>query len=136
LNGGGGADGMAGALGDDTYFVDNAGDRVLEYAGQGTDTVFTSVSYSLAANQEVEVLATTDNAATTAINLTGNEFGQKLQGNSGANALSGGGGNDVLDGGGGNDWMAGGTGNDIYTVDNAGDKVIEGANEGTDIVFS
>jgi len=32
--------------------------------------------------------------------------------------------------------MAGGTGNDIYVVDNTGDKVTEGANEGIDTVRS
>jgi Ca2+-binding RTX toxin-like protein len=48
----------------------------------------------------------------------------------------GGSGNDLLDGGTGGDVMVGGSGNDTYVVDNAGDVVVEGFNEGTDSVLS
>jgi Ca2+-binding RTX toxin-like protein len=51
----------------------------------------------------VEWLSVNSIAATTAIDLTGNEFGQALQGNNGSNALNGGGGADVLYGWGGDD---------------------------------
>ena len=33
---------MSGGAGDDTYFVDDAGDKVTELAGQGIDTIRTS----------------------------------------------------------------------------------------------
>ena len=52
LDGGTGADTLIGGAGNDTYVVDNPGDVVTEAAGQGTDTVRSSVSYTLGANVE------------------------------------------------------------------------------------
>ena len=56
LDGGAGADAMSGGAGNDTYFVDNTGDPVIESAGQGNDTVYASVNYGLTANVETLVL--------------------------------------------------------------------------------
>ena len=52
LDGGGGADTMAGGAGNDTYVVDNAGDVVTEALNEGTDTVQSSVSFTLGSNVE------------------------------------------------------------------------------------
>ncbi len=140
LNGGLGADSMAGNSGDDTYVVDNAADAVDEVAGEGSDTVLSSIDYSLTA--EVENLTLTGNALASA---TGNELDNIIIGNISSNALYGGlgndtltdaAGNDRLDGGLGADSMAGGAGNDTYVVDNAGDLVTEGVNTGVDTVES
>ncbi|WP_413456784.1 calcium-binding protein [Herbaspirillum huttiense] len=56
LDGLGGADTMTGGKGDDSYYVDNSGDRVVEKAGEGTDTVYATVSTTLADNVENLVL--------------------------------------------------------------------------------
>ena len=127
LDGGGGADLLTGRSGNDAYLVDSAGDRVIEGRGGGSDTVFASGSYALAAGQEIETLRTIGAGGTAAINLTGNEYAQTLQGNAGAN---------VLDGRGGADRMQGFGGTDTYLVDQAGDLVIEARGGGRDTVLA
>ena len=103
LDGGAGADTMQGGTGGDTYYVDNGADEVIEVAGQGADQVLTSVSYSLAPGSEVEMLGTTDRAATTAISLGGNEYANTISGNAGVNVIVGGAGLDTMWGGDGGD---------------------------------
>ncbi|AQZ34165.1 heme peroxidase [Pseudomonas sp. LPH1] len=123
LDGGLGADIMIGGLGNDIYIVDNIGDQVIELAGQGTDTVRTTLQeYGLGAN--VEHLTFIG-----AGNFTG--YGNEL-----ANTITGGDGDDVLDGGAGADRLVGGAGNDSYYVDNSGDVVVEASGGGIDTVYS
>lgn len=97
LDGGLGIDIMIGGLGNDVFIVDNAGDVVVEVAGQGTDLVMSSVSYILGAN--VENLTLTGAAAAG----TGNALDNVITGNGVNNVLSGGAGNDILTGGAGAD---------------------------------
>jgi VCBS repeat-containing protein len=147
LDGGLGADTMAGGAGDDTYIVDNSSDVVTEAAGDGVDTVRASANYALGANVENLILTGTAN-----IMGVGNEGDNILTGNSGANTLDGGLGADFLYGGAGNDTliggegddtldggldadlMQGGAGNDSYVVDNRGDTIVEAAGGGIDTV--
>src|SRR5688572_22902854 len=119
LNGLAGADTLVGLGGDDLYTVDNAGDLTTEQAGDGHDTVRSSVTHTLQAN--VEDLILTGGT----INGTGNELGNFIQGSANSN---------ILDGLGGDDTMVGGTGNDTYRVDSTGDVVTELAGGGTDTV--
>ena len=88
---------------DDLYIVDNANDSVDEVGGDGSDTVYASVSWTLTAGADVETLATTSDAGTAAIDLTGNASGNMVCGNAGNNVINGGGGSDELIGLGGQD---------------------------------
>src|SRR4030095_11610254 len=56
IDGGAGADAMSGGAGNDTSFVDNAGDTVIERAGQGNDVVLAAINYRLPDNVETLVL--------------------------------------------------------------------------------
>jgi len=112
LNGGRGADRMVGGLGEDTYYVDNLRDVVVEYAGEGErDNVYASISYALGEHVENGELLGKAN-----LNLTGNASDNVLIGNAGANILKGMGGKDIL---------RGGLGNDTYHVDSSDDTIIE-----------
>lgn len=112
LDGRQGADTMVGGPGNDIYFVDATGDAVNESAGEGTDTVESSVNgYVLPA--EVENLTLLASAATG----TGNALANVLTGNVLANTLTG------------------GDGDDTYVI-GAGDTVIEDPDGGFDTVQS
>jgi serralysin len=100
---GAGADLLIGGGGNDSFYVNGAEDRVMELAGQGSDTVFASIGYALAAGQEIEILRA--NAGATGLALAGNE---------GANRVVGGDGNDTLSGGLGQDTLTGGEGADVF----------------------
>ena len=122
LDGGAGADNLIGGAGNDVYIVDNVGDKVSETSLGGTDTVLSSMSYTLAANVENLVLTGTGN-----LDATGNTASNALFGNDGDNRL---------DGRAGADYLAGGDGNDTYVVDQAADQIVEAAGKGRDKVLA
>ena len=128
--GGGAADTMSGLGGNDTYQVRNAADVIIEVAGQGTaDRVNAAITFVLDASDDIEILATANDAGVTAQNLTGNAVAQQIIGNAGVNTLNDG-------GGAGADTLIGLGGNDLYLVNNDGASVIEAASGGADTVRS
>ncbi len=116
LNGLGGEDTLIGGTGNDTYVVDTITDIITEVSGQGTDTVQSSVTFTLLANLERLSLTGGD-----IINGTGNSQINVLTGNSNNNILSGLGGGDTLIGDDGDDTLIGGTGADSLTGGNGAD---------------
>lgn len=122
LDGGAGADQLTGGLGNDTYRIDSSRDKITERAGEGTDTVESTITTALGANLENLVLLGSD-----AIDGTGNDLDNRITGNAAAN---------VLDGGLGADRMNGGAGNDTYIVESDGDRVSENPGEGKDTVLA
>jgi Ca2+-binding RTX toxin-like protein len=105
-------------FGRDTYHVDNAGDVIIEYAGEGTDRVHAYITYNMATNAvNVENLRLV--GFSTGLNATGNALNNTLEGNREKNTL------------------IGGTGNDSYIIYNETDAakkdvIIENAGEGSD----
>ncbi|WP_298951922.1 SdrD B-like domain-containing protein [uncultured Methylobacterium sp.] len=125
LDGGAGNDTLIGGAGNDVYRVQNAGDLVVEAAGEGIDTVRTTLNtLTIAAFDNVENLTYDGSLAFTG---TGNDI---------ANLITGGIGSDRLDGGIGADTLVGGLGNDAYVVDTLGDVVREQAGQGFDTVLT
>jgi Ca2+-binding RTX toxin-like protein len=117
LHGNTGADVMVVDSGNDTYFVDVYGDRVVEFAGQGTDSVSSTTSYDLPAHVEnltlLDVLGAPIGGGNELANvITGNSTENLLGGRDGNDTLFGLGGKDTLDGDNGNDRLIGGDGAD------------------------
>lgn len=98
-----------GGFGDDTFYVDKASLKITEGAGQGYDTVRSSVSWVLADHFESGILMGKQN-----INLTGNDGDSTLSGNRGDNVINGRAGGDWLSGNAGFDLLTGGTEGDIF----------------------
>ena len=120
LHGGGGIDMLVGGSGNDTFVVDSNGDIVSETAGDGIDTILSTVSRVTSANVENLTLI-----GMAAINGTGNALDNVLTGNDAANVLNGLDGQDRLVGRGGNDTLNGGTGADIL-LGGLGDDLLNG----------
>jgi Ca2+-binding RTX toxin-like protein len=126
IDGKAGADIMVGNGGDDTYYVENIGDQVIESANEGIDLVNSWLSYQLTNNVEnLQLRGELD------INGTGNDLSNTIAGNNGNNILNGGNGNDTLNGGLGNDTLIGGAGNDILNGGTNNDQIDGGLGNDT-----
>lgn len=147
LDGGAGVDRMVGGWGEDSYYVANVGDLVIEVTDntattsineeQGEDTVYSDITYIAPVGVEHVVLWgagptswggedwINGSLSTAAINATGNALDNNLLGNNGNNVLSGLGGNDFLLGEDGNDILSGGT-HDDYLNGGRGNDNLDG----------
>ncbi|MBB3913069.1 calcium-binding protein [Rhizobium fabae] len=119
-------DHLYGGTGNDTFTVSNPAQIVDESKGGGTDTVMSSISFSL--KDTAHTIGNVENLTLTGtanLNGTGNALANVLTGNSG---------NNILDGSTGADHMSGHAGNDTYVVDNTGDFADETGASGKDTV--
>jgi len=115
-----------GGTGNDIFTVSNSAQIVDESRGGGTDTVMSSISFSL--KDTAHTIGNVENLTLTGtanLNGTGNGLANVLTGNSG---------NNILDGSTGADRMSGRAGNDTYMVDNAGDFADETGASGKDTI--
>jgi Ca2+-binding RTX toxin-like protein len=142
LIGGPGADTLEGGFGDDLYKADDA-DEIIEAPGGGEDQILTAGNFTLAEDDEIEILSASGVALGITLSLTGNGLANLIEGHpeadiltglggndsliggAGSDTLYGGSGDDRLDGGSGADIMTGDVGSDTYLVDSALDQVIE-----------
>ena len=112
-----GVDTLVGGSGNDTFVVNNSLDVVQDTTTSTTNTLQSSVSYSLPANVNTLTLI-----GTAALSATGN---------SAANILTANSGNDTLTAGAGVATLVGGAGSDTFVVNSASDVVrdtVVGAN--------
>jgi Ca2+-binding RTX toxin-like protein len=133
MDGAGGADMLVGGIGDDTYYVDDPADRIVENAGEGADIALSASDYALSPNIEKLTQTGTGNIA-----ATGNDLANTMNGNAGDNVLHGGNGGDLLVGNDGNDSLfgdaandslQGGTGNDTLVGGSGADQLTGGAGQ-------
>ena len=115
LDGKGGADTMQGGDGADAYYIDNAGDQVIEFASEGSDFVYSTVAFS---NAIANVENYDFSKAKAAVNFTGSADMNLITGSAFA------------------DTLVGGNGNDAYYINRADDKVVEASGQGIDLIVS
>jgi Ca2+-binding RTX toxin-like protein len=122
LIGGLGADRLEGGDGNDSFVIDNVGDKVVESAGNDTIEIATRGTYSLAVLSQIENLTYAGSGNFVG---SGNAQANILTGGSGKDTLSGMAGNDTLDGGTGDDRLDGGSGSDLF-IAGAGNDIFLG----------
>jgi Ca2+-binding RTX toxin-like protein len=129
-----GVDTLVGGAGNDTFVVNNASDVVQDTSTTASNSIQTTVNFSLPVN--VNTLTFTGSKA---LHGTGNAGNDSMTANTGADTLSAGNGTDTLVSsatGTAIDSLVGGTGNDLFIVNYSGDIVNVGATHGADTIQS
>jgi len=109
----GGNDVFYGGPGDDVFVLDSPVDTVIEYPGEGNDTVWVSFNYSISQLANIENIRV---YGLIGVVITGNSANNVIVGSSGNDTLSGGAGIDTLDGGDGIDIATDSGNRSGYTV--------------------
>jgi Ca2+-binding RTX toxin-like protein len=128
IDGGAGDDIMGGGAGDDVYFLGDVGDSIVEFSGEGTDTVLLGIAdYVVGANIEIVMMLAG------AVQVFGNELANRIVGNGDANVIVGGAGADTLEGGGGDDWLFGDAGGNVFAGGEGNDTIVGSSDFATDV---
>ena len=150
LDGAAGRDTLTGGMGNDQYLIDDAGDVIVENAGEGTDTAWVNAptATTIGANVEITRLfgagaavrgsGTAEQIVANPVlssTIDGGGGDDVLWGSALANTLSGGAGDDIIRGQGGGGQFAGGAGNDQFVVANLATTLFENPGEGTDTAW-
>jgi Ca2+-binding RTX toxin-like protein len=114
---------LIGSKGNDTYVINNANVTIEDPQG-GTDTIESTISFSLLNHALIENLTLLGSSN---LNAIGNANPNRIIGNSGNNSI---------DGNFGKDTLVGGKGNDTYFVNSLEDLIIEATGEGTDWIVT
>ena len=112
LNGRTGNDTLIGGEGNDRYYIDAAGDLVVEDPHEGIDYVYATVPVVLSPNVEYGA-ANGGNRSNFEFHVTGNDSDNWITGNEAANSLDGGDGRDRIIGYEGDDTIIGGKDRDV-----------------------
>lgn len=126
FTGGVGKTKMEGGDGNDIYYVNSDRDIVIEKAGGGSDTVYTTVDYKLADHVEQLRLSATDlkvHGNDLDNRIVGSEGRDTIYGEAGDDSIMGMAGDDLIDGGDGDDSLSGGEGNDVLIGGRGNDKL-------------
>jgi Ca2+-binding RTX toxin-like protein len=129
---------VLGGAGNDTFRLSDASTTILEYSGDGTDLVQSTVDYTLQDFVEnLTLLGVGDlqgRGNAEANLLRGNSGDNRLWGAQGNDTVSGLDGDDILNGGAGNDSLSGGTGDDTI-LGGAGNDRLSGGEDADRFVF-
>jgi Ca2+-binding RTX toxin-like protein len=124
-------DTLIAGTGNTTFVINNLGDVIRESSATSSNTVNSSVSYSLPTDINSLVLTGTSSLVGTA-----NAANDSLTGNSGASTLIGGAGVDTLVAGAGVNTLVGGAGNTTFVLNNVADVVVDTSTTATNTAMS
>ena len=114
-------DTLVAGTGNTTFVINNTGDVIRESSTTTSNTVDSSVSYSLVTDINSLVLTGTSSLVGNAANAANDS----LTGNAAASTLIGGAGVDTLVAGAGANTLVGGAGNTTFVLNNAADVVVD-----------
>jgi len=117
-----GTDSLVGGSGNDTFFVNNTADKVIDTSTTASNTISSTVSYTLPTNVNSMIFT-----GTAALKGTANSHADSITANSGADTLTAGSGVATL---------MGGAGNDTFVINNAGDVVTDTSTTASNAISS